>query len=113
MVQKNELRIGNYVDFNGELAKISQLWDKETIFKCGDSDLYENLNAIPLTEELLLKCGFEKSGMAYVNSMFVIDKWSDGRFWYGHRGGSMELKHLHQLQNLYFALINKEVEIKL
>lgn len=44
-----------------------------------------------ITEDILLNAGFEKQGMAYVNSILVIDKFTDGRFWYIHRMGNLEL----------------------
>lgn len=121
MIQKNELRIGNYVDFNGELAKISQLWDKEAMFKCGDSDLYENLKAILLTEELLLKCGFKKRDRGIGWDKFIMGDieitlapTNKGKIPAYHiKGEYVFIQALHKLQNLYFALTNKELEVKL
>lgn len=75
------------------------------------------LKPIPLTEELLLKCGFEQSGglfqkknspIYYLDGKFVIA--ADG---YAMAGASIKLKYLHQLQNLDFALTGKELEINL
>jgi hypothetical protein len=91
------------------------------------------IKPIPLTEELLLKCGFELdingidhydnycivrpeetawSGVIYYdyfevyrdgNGLFTIDPLSD----------YFRFKYLHQLQNLYFALTGEELEVKL
>lgn len=77
-MQANEIRIGNWIYYNGKLSKID-LTDFRDILE----DEYEinYYKPIPLTEEILLRCGEE-----YV-----------------------KVKHLHQLQNLYFALTGKEL----
>ena len=58
-MKNTELRIGNLVEWNGEIGVISQLFEMEVVFKCGESDLYTALKPIPLTEEWLLKLGFK------------------------------------------------------
>lgn len=87
---------------------------------------------IPITPELLLKCGFEKIEyglriqrveyqllvdpcgiVAYAESLINKPEWyfantSDDFYQF-----PLELKYLHQLQNLIFALTNTELEINL
>ena len=123
MVQANELRLGNWVhliddDINDPI-KITLPY----LEICNQTP--EKFNPIPLTPELLEKCGFEKneelrySNVAYFKKKdFTItqvrDSWevSYGLF------GSMALickSHLslHRLQNIFFALLNKELEVNL
>ena len=82
-------------------------------------DKFEYFKGIPLTEEWLLKFGFEK------DSIFGVDiKYKIGYFevWYFRNTDSYMLeniknmkvfiKYVHQLQNLYFALCNEELVIK-
>lgn len=79
---------------------------------------------IPLTEDWLLKMGFELSGHQ------LGEEYSRGNFsmyYYNgdypdyegeilascFNGNNVEIKYIHQLQNLYFALTGEELEIKL
>ena len=83
-------------------------------------DIYEtDLEPIELTEEILLKCGFEKREDGDYNlfkySEVDIVICSDFSSWKcdGINFSVNYIKYLHQLQNLYFALTNKELEINL
>ena len=72
---------------------------------------------IPLTPEILEKCGFAKS-------ISVGDLWllrvNDTNFMLHPTGGrfytwaySIPCEYLHQLQNLFFAITGKELEVTL
>jgi hypothetical protein len=129
----NELRIGNYVnlEYGGiyEVINInSEGFDyvdlrKPTFKAVGRFDI-NSIKPIPLTEEWLLKCGFEKIifGFStfydlYFNPRFVL------RFYMipneldliqDDRKLSFKASHVlyvHQLQNLYFALSGKELVV--
>ncbi len=74
--------------------------------------------AIPLTEEWLLKFGFEKdrNGWNLPDTRFSLtDKfypcWLDRILWPQDtpKFKDMELKYVHQLQNLYFSLTGSEI----
>lgn len=87
------------------------------------------LTPIPLTEEILLKCGFEK----YEGQEKELRYWifiekkdvciiSDGQTVYSNICPYKKLvnmmqiknaKYLHELQNLFYYLIGKELEINL
>src|SRR5690606_25906266 len=67
---------------------------------------------IPLTEEWFLKLGFQFVG-GWVNGkvlldslLYVRDKRTEYVFEYGE-GSRITIQHVHQLQNLYFALTGK------
>jgi hypothetical protein len=88
-----------------------------------------DLKPIPLTPEILEKCGFEKDADPYnwANpdwDIYRIKRMSigvkEGMFaWYNRSDDDFyssyypELKFLHQLQNLYFSLTGEELEVKL
>ena len=144
-MEAKELRIGNLVSVTRE--KDNQKYEKvvsltavgiET-FSIKEDDLIkvavkDKLNPIPLTEEIIVKCGFEKyegdDYPFYTRHNLVI---SDSYYGYGlfiiytdHYGfndpllGANEIdvklqdvKYVHQLQNLYFALTGEELDIEL
>ena len=110
MIQANELRIGNYVfPFD----------DKEQLFfdcvKVSPNDFKDtqNLAPIPLTEEWLVKFGFDEISITNDNvRRWIIDGYIavelEGNV-FTFRNNRLILKSVHQLQNLYFALTGKEL----
>lgn len=112
MIQANELRVGNWIS-NGDPIRFE-------FFMAGgnlDGD-YIDYDPIPLTPEILEKCGFRLNAWGYlmqdpaVEFGISIDSLQPINY-YGSRLAATEIKHLHQLQNLYFALTNKELEVNL
>lgn len=121
MIQTNELRIGNWVKtiYNElDYIAITEILDcviHSNKTKCVS---YSSLRPIPLTEEILLKCGFEKKGSTvYINiGSIEIGTVANGKRFYiqiSSQNITLEIKYLHQLQNLYFALTNQELNIEL
>lgn len=136
MIDIRELRIGNYVHLfksttpyhiteigyseieylRYEVSGISS----EAVFRT----YVDNLNPILLTAQLLLNCGFVYNAIddcfdrlnlrvrilgnlicAFIGfEVSFVKEWHDA---------NIEVKSLHQLQNLYFALTGKELEIDL
>ena len=76
---------------------------------------------IPLTEDILLKCGFEVSGESFIKACFSIEDVHNGDTWYLYMYDEDNecdvhvgiIKYLHQLQNLYFALTGSELNINM
>ena len=108
-----ELRIGNYVCFNNQddYMKLSQHNFESLIM----FNTYDRINPILLTKHWLKKLGFKNTYLfsfateftCYVdeNLNITIEQYSEGRFNLTH------IKYVHQLQNLYFALTGKELDI--
>jgi hypothetical protein len=67
---------------------------------------------IPLTEEWLLRFGFEKKYKNYEMGDFMFFKGSCSRISYKLSLIGINIKHVHQLQNLYFALTGEELKLK-
>ncbi len=124
-VRASELRIGNFVmDRGGKILFIDH-WEYENKIseKRVDglhpfTEFVEYLQPIPLTEEWLLKFGFEMeySQLTNIYKYFLVNApfgYSQGQFNVFTQTGcfSVEIKYVHQLQNLYFALTNEELEI--
>ena len=110
-VTAQELRIGNWVQKDGQYHHIE--------FGI-DIDDYTDMayEPVPLTPEILEKCGFEWDA--------IIHRWKHTcgyriiqdnlGFKNGLGDGSFKqprLEFLHQLQNLYFALTGEELPIDL
>lgn len=130
----NDFRIGNLVlDEDGELCKIEQLSsEKMECFQqvsnvenksCISTKYPSNIYAIELTEEWLLKAGFEKddSGVDMFDQDYcewyqkefpvigIICQSHDKEYIFDENTDTLRLKYVHQLQNLYFALKGSEL----
>ncbi len=83
----------------------------------------DNINPIPLTEEILLKAGFSRkksdNTWAFINNEKFIIEYLFERYSFRvvtDRYNSTFLKTIkyrHQLQNLFFALTGEEIKIEL
>lgn len=126
MINANELRLGNWVS-NGEkyfTVDISSLYD----IGAGITD--KIIEPIPLTEDLLGKCGFvkelldadnPKEGYWYYKDL-SNDKYCDLSLCSGDKNGicevtlfpyneSFRFQYLHQIQNVWHALTGQELTI--
>jgi len=61
--------------------------------------------------------GFKFSGEQQLKKIYEINEWSfiyilDDKYFFDIGNISEELKYVHQLQNLHFALTNKELNFK-
>ena len=129
-----QLRIGNLVEYEGEIYEIdtiSKLFPTLNTVAFGIGVVgWDNLNPIPLTEEWLLKFGFEVENFDYnikisecgVVSLQLIaqdekcssfsvcviqsdeDELDDYVF-------LSDIKYVHSLQNLFYSLTNEELAI--
>jgi hypothetical protein len=67
---------------------------------------------IPLTEEWLLKFGFEEwDKNAWQKGFDLSIHKIDSIFWYNNNGINVLIKYVHQLQNLCFALTGEELTL--
>ncbi|KGE14598.1 hypothetical protein [Sphingobacterium deserti] len=122
MIQANDLRIGNFVhsvEIGNEVI-INSISDEGITFKncvTFDYPTFEDITPIPLTEEILFKCGFfydiDSDTYKISDCTLQIDmsdfEIPDAIVF----GESLRyVRHLHQLQNLFFALTGKELEVK-
>jgi hypothetical protein len=113
-MKANQLRIGNYIMDGHDVEEVNYRMIEMLVKNQAEFD------PIPLTEEWLLKFGFEDCRhnlMALRVNTFefffdkidkcgvnLYEKW-EGIFLCGG------IKHVHQLQNLYFALTGEELTI--
>lgn len=114
-MEATELRIGNYVFYNGQPIEVSAN-DILVLEKKVNGWLY--YSPIQINTEI-----FYKSGFKFADYLNTKTRYSKGNFhmdlskkkWYlhGYRGHKAGLQYLHQLQNLYYALTGEELSIQL
>jgi hypothetical protein len=128
MIRAEELRRNCYVNWNGEYGKVKAIYEDEVLFYCGEECLISDLTPIPLTEEILLKCGFapiitdelpqiteytmEYRDYTYIIIFRMADIDWRCSFWIN----DVPVKYfgyVHQLQNLYHALTGQELPINI
>ena len=129
MIQPQELRIGNYVEYRiqDELDDRKEWWELSTIdstdLQILESGIDDDYRAIELTEEILLKFGFEiedeeenilvlkiPSELGYAelkyenNELYLYD---------GDRAKiGIKIEYAHRLQNFYYELKGEELTFK-
>ena len=137
MIQKNDLRIGNKVNYKGNVVEIENFNEKEfnIYFSDGsygggycdvpphqysDGEL-KDCEPIPLTEKWLLDLGFgikeiypkneihPKGWIIYEKDEFTIT--DDFRLQIF--GKSVKIEYVHNLQNVYYAIERKELNHKI
>lgn len=119
-MKPNELRIGNFVQTKtSEYSYKVKALGEIMVDLSGTSVIYEHCVPIPLTEEWLKTFGFSDIGILKIRNEMIIDcvidlnNKSSVFIDIAMRPIILEhIKYVHQLQNLYFALTGKELEIK-
>jgi hypothetical protein len=126
-MKANELRVGNWFNEFGIPKQVTpnlilKLYQIEIAGKVAI-----DISPIPLTPEILVKAGFDKQqtivgmndGFDYAigfnpvtyNHILLINSNRCGEFFY--QNIHHQIKYVHQLQNLYFCLTGKELNIEL
>jgi len=123
-MKATELRIGNLV--NAELASgnvINHTITALNILRISENDSVFKFEPIPLTEDWLVKFGFEKdsrSGNVYqvyyyglnpetYDHLIIIKNTGKGFF---YSNAYNKINYVHQLQNLFHTLTGEELTIK-
>lgn len=132
MIQANELRKDNWVNYKGINCYVNQIMlnglevavieeNNHSYHICS----YEEIHPISLTSDILHKCGLIKQERFHYSNVFCSD---NGNFIINQLRDACEVSYgldgnlaliwktklfLHEFQNLYFALTAKELEITL
>ena len=119
-LKQEDVRIGNIISRKGKPTRV-QLYILDEI-----RHFSTDCQPIEISEEWLKKAGFEKwencnedEDLAYFNGKVEIEqyhftnesKWFLVKFLFWQT--EVEIKYLHQLQNLYHSLTNEELNIQL
>jgi len=127
-MKANEMRIGNLVKLlDGTIFTIGSIEEKGFTVQNEEENTWieaEEFESIPLTEEWLLKFGFKyDTDNDKLLKFLPIHEFCTDRLSFrkseGHiclqveqyRTLTKHVKHVHQLQNLYFALTGAEITI--
>ena len=138
-MKANELRIGNLILCRNETDRVCGIDEKINGDAIICSDKYgvgeSDIKPIPLTEEWLLKFGFESwncKGVYWIFEKVIYKKLDIEQKMIISSSGTCcieeqedhrevevqkfiirpDIQYVHQLQNLYFALTGEELEIK-
>lgn len=126
MIKASDYRIGNYVAHNDKPVKVLGIYKKSILFGSEISpcriDL-EYLKPIPLTEEVLLKCGFVNSNSGYYTKSGIINNefktpydidiyLINNKEYDFETGDDLPMLSVHQLQNYFFSRTGEELEVK-
>jgi len=133
-IKANDIRIGNWVNEKRVVNLIREMEEINIPVTVDISILSEiirgntlnKFSPIPLTEEILVKAGFEcrklydavySFQLECKNSefrIFTVDLREGGIDYHmEYDGNVVVLKYIHQLQNLYYSLTNQELNIQL
>lgn len=138
MINANDIRINNWLHHNESwcyrerknpfLKGFDFQFDEQDWYAIGECTMsLDNVSGIPLTEDWLLRFGFENitltRGILYptfekkyrhvlVESSIKLQE-IDTNMWMWLVGNTnVHIYEVHQLQNLYFALTGQELELK-
>lgn len=128
MIDAKELMIGSYVKDGSRIGKVTMISKSRIKVKLEHSLVVIDtqldckmldVQPIPITEDWLLRFGFEKESdlsFSIINKL-QIDLISNKFSFYMKWGNIMRqistIKHIHQLQNLYFALTGEELSYRI
>lgn len=131
-MKASELRIGNLIQARGGAGIVRAIFGIDVLLTDQITDEewqpeVENCTGIPLTEEWLIKFGFERSDsinkspsffFKYVGGSELHINPENGVVWIERRENVFKfnnpvlIEYVHQLQNLYFALTGEELTVK-
>lgn len=133
MIKAEEVRIGNYVYIHNWHSIVNGIFHQSDngvnkIIIQGDDFLdydIKFIKPIPISPEILEKCGFEKRGEEENDVWYILPlgyffghrvaitgNFLNGK-WIPHGDNKPPLEYLHQLQNLYYCLTGTELTITL
>lgn len=126
-MEANELRLGSKLRSGVHVITVTGI-HRDTILKNKTPHIYvdgyagknycfklHEISPIELIPEILEECGFNNKGAFYTINNIISFGYTDGKLHTTYIGDSVipPIQYLHQLQNLYFALTSKELEINL
>lgn len=132
MTNLSQYRLGNIVNSKGSLCQIASIAkDKSIAIHIDKKDKKShNFSPQPLSSSILLEFGFKRDDHGWGSEYYLlrneyevyfsVEHWKDhnqdsawNNYWYIKQTiKPFDLKFVHQLQNIYFALTGQELELK-
>lgn len=112
-LKAQEIRIGNCYDDNGTIKSITAA-DIVNIFESEDRTWAK---AVPLTQDILICCGFRESsiktcyGLITSDGILRLGMFPNNLFKVNFDNLPIKVLYLHQLQNIYFSLTGEELDV--
>ena len=128
MLQANELRLGNWVNYHNDDTpfRIIEIAISGLSVKNSEEETWielDQFSPIPLTPEILEKCGFiklrnnwsENVPDTFKINLLNLNNGDDilNLILNAVNAPCPKVKYLHQLQNIYFCLCEEELKIEL
>lgn len=120
-MKPQELSIGNLVCYNGKVVKVEQITKHKIGYHTKPNETRMNyarlceIEPIPITEEWLTRCGFDRTSIIFQKNGFECSHY--GNEWCMSCNCNeyelAPLKGFHHLQNAYYLVTGKELEIKI
>jgi hypothetical protein len=121
-IKAEELRLGNWIDtpkMGPSMVRLVTMHEGEYMVYHNQKDIdsfhnaevLKNCMPVSLTEDWLKKAGFEYIRKVWQNNLIhgFLDTIGEFAIYYG-KEYLRTIKHVHQLQNLYFALTGTELQ---
>lgn len=116
-MKPTDLRIGNIIkwkygedNYNAITGVDEEMIGIDTITPFGVEP--KDIEPIQITEEWLVRFGFEKEHGYFIKSKMKFDINTIGKVRFHWSQKVTYIDYVHQLQNLYFALIGEELILK-
>ena len=125
MIKTNDLRLNNLVKWNDSVQKITAIAFGNCLLDKNPTADYPvkitEIEPIKLTEEWIKKAGFkeikflneyhvQEKGYKYLDMIIRYGVFDGHRFLFDFANGKcVNLKYVHQLQNLYFSITGEEL----
>jgi hypothetical protein len=105
MINANELRLSNYVNYQGKALRVHLL------FSISNNSMWE---PIPLSNEWMSKFGIKKFVMSQVEIKKKTESYYQSTIVVNGRKFTFKLyyliKYVHEFQNVFFSLTGKELQ---
>ena len=118
MILSTDVRRKNLVMYDNRVFEIDTIAEEFPTLNTIEFGIgvvsWNKLEPIPLTEEWLLKFGLKQTFISKIHLHFIkgsfhlLKRVNHIQIWYEN----IDVKYVHQLQNLYFALTNQELTIQ-
>lgn len=126
MIQANEVRQGNLIEYDGRYFEIDVIASEFPTLKTIEFGFgvvgWDNINPIPITAEMGMNGGVECVNTDYKIfeikiredlSITILFSKNTNAYVCVNESETINVIHLHQLQNLYQSIAGLELEVKL